>query len=65
MYFPPCVRTGTFLVAVFCRGGSRLPLLLHRSAFMSLQQLGPRPGGAEETLRLHMQETTYSQVKTV
>lgn len=52
-------------MAVLCRGGSRLPLLLHRRALMSLQQLGSRPGGAEESLRLHMQETAYSQVKTL
>lgn len=58
----PLVCTGAFLVAFFCRGGPRLPFLLHRHPFMSLQQLGPRPSGAEEIIRLHLQETSHSQV---
>lgn len=58
-----CVSTGAFLVVVFCRGGPRLPLLLHRHTFMSLQQLGPSAGGAEEGLRLHLQEASHSEVR--
>lgn len=51
-------------MAVFCWGGPRLPLLLHRHALMPLQQLGPRLGGAEESIRLHLQETPNSEVRT-
>uniref|UniRef100_A0A3Q2P8X4 Solute carrier family 35 member F5 n=1 Tax=Fundulus heteroclitus TaxID=8078 RepID=A0A3Q2P8X4_FUNHE len=52
---------GAFLLAVLRRSGSRLPLLLHRRALVSLQQLGPRPGGAEEALHFYLQETSHSQ----
>lgn len=30
---------------------------------MSLQQLGPSAGGAEEGLRLHLQEASHSEVR--
>lgn len=58
-----CVSTGAFLMVVFCRSGPCLPLLLHRHTFMSLQQLGPSAGGAEEGLRLHLQEASHSEVR--
>lgn len=50
-------------MVVFCRSGPCLPLLLHRHTFMSLQQLGPSAGGAEEGLRLHLQEASHSEVR--
>lgn len=60
-----CVWIGTFLLAVFRRGDPRLPLLLYRHALVPLQQLGSRPGGPSESIRLHLQETSHSQVHTV
>lgn len=60
-----CVWIGTFLLAVFCWGRPCLPLFLHRHALMPLQQLGPCPGGAEESIRLHLPETPNSEVHTV
>lgn len=44
---------GAFLLAVFCRSRSRLPLILHRHALVPLQQLGSGPGGAAESIRLY------------
>lgn len=44
---------GAFLLAVFCRGRSRLPLILHSHALVPLQQLGSRPGGAAESIRFY------------
>ncbi|CAG11239.1 unnamed protein product [Tetraodon nigroviridis] len=48
-----CMQKVRFSWLFIRRGRPRLPLLLHRHAPVPLQQLGPRPGGAAESLRLH------------